>query len=130
MVVSETKPRRSERVEAALQVLDSFTANSTPATRSSFTATRCIGPTRTSRRIRAGRYSAAITPGIQSFKTSHHPTYEPLVKVSDSKLKETGVKLFSEGKRILETRHGHDGRDARDFTAQLMTAGLKQRPAE
>ncbi|MHB8522977.1 MAG: phytanoyl-CoA dioxygenase family protein [Limisphaerales bacterium] len=30
------------------------------------------------------------------YKASHHPFYEPLVKVSDAALKEMGVKLFSE----------------------------------
>lgn len=31
------------------------------------------------------------------YKASHHPFYERIVKVADSKLKEMGVKLFSEG---------------------------------
>ncbi len=31
------------------------------------------------------------------FKASHHPSYEPLVKVPDSTLREMGVKLFAEG---------------------------------
>ncbi|MBI2927190.1 MAG: phytanoyl-CoA dioxygenase family protein [Verrucomicrobia bacterium] len=31
------------------------------------------------------------------FKASHHPFYEPLVKVPDSTLREMGVKLFAEG---------------------------------
>jgi ectoine hydroxylase len=31
------------------------------------------------------------------FKASHHPFYEPLVKVPDSRLKEMGVTLFPEG---------------------------------
>jgi hypothetical protein len=31
------------------------------------------------------------------YKASHHPFYEPLVKVSDSRLKEMGVQMFGEG---------------------------------
>jgi ectoine hydroxylase-related dioxygenase (phytanoyl-CoA dioxygenase family) len=31
------------------------------------------------------------------YKASHHPFYEPLARIADSKLKEIGAKLFSEG---------------------------------
>ena len=39
------------------------------------------------------------------YKESHHPFYEPLVKVPDSRLREMGVKLFSEGTEFWEPAH-------------------------
>jgi ectoine hydroxylase len=36
------------------------------------------------------------------YKESHHPFYEPLVKVPDSKLKEMGLALFSEGTQFWD----------------------------
>jgi Phytanoyl-CoA dioxygenase (PhyH) len=39
------------------------------------------------------------------YKASHHPFYEPLLKVPDSKLKEMGAALFAEGTEFWEPAH-------------------------
>jgi ectoine hydroxylase-related dioxygenase (phytanoyl-CoA dioxygenase family) len=50
------------------------------------------------------------------YKESHHPFYEPLVKVPDSRLREMGVKLFSEGTEFWDP--------ARDRSAGAPASGV------
>jgi len=87
-----------ERVEAALQVLELVYGELNPGDALFFHSnTLHRSDQNKSPDPRWSLLCCYNTRHNNPFKTSHHPTYEPLVKVSDSKLKETGVKLFSEG---------------------------------